>query len=300
MNFLPLYRGAAGVTATVATLVLLIVLFIASENRKKSVKEKKTVEELSRGVTQSLTKVLQWDQGQFKRHEETVLKAVQRALEKKNNPKAIVMALDVLSHENCPRALMHKSVEQVVPLLQSEYNLVKYLAIYALYSNLLYANHYLKYIMKVDQEGREWPEENPFSPITDRVFRYALRFGSVFKELNKNFEKKLALAKQADDESWVEWAMEWVWDDFDLEDDSLDFRVHLCRRLLDDEKVGNWWLQLTETLINRHQNAPWLKTTLKKTDRTHDHCRKERQATCPSVTRWRSSDYIECGLTILG
>ena len=37
------------------------------------------------------------------------------------------MALDVLSHENCPRALMHKSVEQVVPLLQSEYNLGKYL-----------------------------------------------------------------------------------------------------------------------------------------------------------------------------
>ena len=65
MNFLPLYCGAAGVTATVATLVLLIVLFIASENRKKSVKEKKTVEELSRGVTQSLTKVL-WTKGSSK------------------------------------------------------------------------------------------------------------------------------------------------------------------------------------------------------------------------------------------
>ena len=100
MNFLPLYRGAAG--ATVATLALVVVMVRAAEQHKKAVEERKTVELLSRNSTEGLKKVLEWDRRQFVRRDEIVLRAVNTALqgEAKNmalrepeDPKATVMAL---------------------------------------------------------------------------------------------------------------------------------------------------------------------------------------------------------------
>ena len=174
------------------------------------------------------------------------------------------MALKMLSHENCPRWFLETKAEQVVPLLEHNDDLVKYLAIYAFYSNLRLARKHLAAIKK--HKGYTVVSGNRFKTIVDRVEIYVERFDSVDMELTQNFKKNLALAKENarhDDDSWVNWAMEWVWDDFNPNPNSksedFDHKVHLCSRLLDDEYVGECWLHLTRTL-QHHQKASWLQT----------------------------------------
>ena len=281
MNFSPLYRGAAaaGTTATVATLALVVVVFIASQRRKEAAEEKKTLEELSSG--ESLQKVLKWDRSQFMKHQDVVLPAVRTALQGGDSAQSlevpsaaqkrlssvgfagssVAVALKVLSHENCPRSWLEESSDQVLPLLKDRDESVKYLAVYALYSNLRLASEHLQAIKDVRSTRKKdsgWSGD-AFTRIVNRVEKYVRRYIAVKQELSENFDDYLTSAKpsRVDDESyaWVQWAMEWVWDRFDS--DELDYRVHLCSRLLDDEYVGKCWLELTQTL-NYHRKAPWL------------------------------------------
>ena len=266
MNFLQLYRGPTAVTATVATLALVVVIFILAESHNKAVR-KRILGELSRGHTESLQNVLFWDREQLMKHEEIVLPAVKKALEE---PQVHLTALYLLSLKNCPRKWLKASSDQVVPLLKDNDDLVKYMAIYALYSNLQLAKNHLKAIKNVD---RSWLGSK-FTPIISRVESYVEKYNKVNEQLKLEFEKNLNLAKQGVG-SWVEWAMTWVWwvwydfetrdwyDWYDLErTETLDYRVQLCSRLLDDKYVWDCWFELTRTLYF-HLQDPELQTDLK-------------------------------------
>jgi hypothetical protein len=263
MNFLPLYRGPAAVTVTVATLAALVVMKINAAKKRKEA-ERKTVKELSTEFTDEiLMQLLEWDESQFKRNQEKVLSAVQTALT--GDALSKVRALKVLSLKNCPRQWLEECLHEVLPLLKDlkdakgwkEKALVKYMAIYAFYSNLRLASAHIKAIEKV-----VYNFHYDYYPIINRVTSYVQRFNEINKELEEKFAVNLSFAQRKGDVSWVEWAMTWVWNPFD--EDVLDYTVHFCWRLLDDAYVGKCWLELTNTLIDHHRKAlidrkaPWL------------------------------------------